>query len=318
LLIGLVSEYDVFLSELIRMVITKRPEILASSEKVDPSRVLEFSNRDEAFEYLIEREIESIMVGKNHLDQLKALSKLSGAAVDLNDEAVRNFLEICERRNLFAHTGGVVTELYMQKCKAFKINLPETIKPSVQIPFRPKYFTNAVGTLQELCIKLCHFIWCKVTPDEHKLADAAIHAACFDIIRFGDTAVARRILHYVINQTAISSKIMRLRFILLHATALKLSGDVKLAYAELDKEEWLATDLRYQILAAAIKDDKETVFNLMKKTVNSGQVTLEDFRTWPAFGPLRSNLTFQEHIRNVFGKELIVGLNLPVASAESS
>lgn len=100
LLIGLVSEYDVFLSELIRAVIEKRPQSLAGSEKVEASRLLDFSSLDEAREYLIDREIETIMVRNDHLDQLKELSRLSGATVDVEDDVVRRFLEICETTKL--------------------------------------------------------------------------------------------------------------------------------------------------------------------------------------------------------------------------
>jgi hypothetical protein len=317
LLIGLVSEYDVFLSELIRKVIVLRPQRLAGSDKVDASQVLEFSSKDDAREYLIEREVDSIMV-QNHLDQLEELSKLSGATIDVKDEAVRKFLEICERRNLFAHTGGLVSGRYIRKCNSFNIQPEEWIKPGVEIHLDRKYFADAVATVEELCIKLCHFIWHKVAPQEHELADATIHEACLDLIRVGDTGIARRILRYVTNQTKISNEVMHLRFILLYATALKLCGDIELACQELDKNKkgWAITEARYRILVAAIKDNKEAVFRLIESVAKSGQVTLENFRTWPAFGTLRSDLAFQEHIRKAFGKELIVGSNLPAASTE--
>src|SRR5262249_16298442 len=157
----------------------------------------------------------------------------------------------------------------------------------------------------ELCIKLCHFIWHKVAPREHELADATIHEACLDLIPVGDTGIARRILRYVTNETKISNEVMRLRFILLYATALKLCGDIEMACQEIDKNKkgWAITEARYRILVAAIKDNKKAVFDLIESVAKSGQVTLENFRTWPAFGTLRSDLTFQERIRKAFGKE---------------
>jgi hypothetical protein len=225
------------------------------------------------------------MVNDN-LDQLKELSRLSGATVDVQDDAVKRFLEICERRNLFAHTGGIVSNRYIKKCKFFKIELQDGIKVNSEIGLDRAYFTNAAATLHELCIKLCHFIWHKVVQEEHELADLILHNACLDLIRVGDSAIARKILQYVTNHTKISTDVMRIKFILLYATALKLSGEAGLACKELDSESWSVTEVKYRILVAAIKDDKETVFNLLDKAAKSGEVTLDDLRAWPAFGAL--------------------------------
>jgi hypothetical protein len=234
LLIGLVSEYDVFLSELIRAVISVRPQSLLNSDKIEASTLPEFADISEAREYLIEREIDSIMV-KSHLDQLKELNRISGATIDLDDVAVRTFLEICERRNLFAHTGGIVSNRYITKCKSLKIELKDEVKVGTEIRVDRSYFTAAVSTLHELCMKLCHFIWHKTVPGEHELADKTVHGACFDLIRLGDSEVAKRILAYVTRHTKISTEIWRRKLVLLYATALKLSGDFKNASDELDR-----------------------------------------------------------------------------------
>jgi hypothetical protein len=173
-----------------------------------------------------------------------------------------------------------------------------------------------VATLHELCIKLCHFIWHKVVQEEHESADLILHTACLDLIRVGDSVIARKILQYVTKHTKISTDVMRIKFILLYATALKLSGEAGLACKELDSESWSVTEVKYRILVAAIKDDKETVFNLLDKAAKSGEVTLDDLRVWPAFGTLRGDLEFQDKVHKIYGKELIVGSNLSAASSE--
>lgn len=194
--------------------------------------------------------------------------------------------------------------------------MEEGIKVNSEIPLDRKYFTDAVATLHELCIKLCHFIWHKVVPQEHELADLMIHNACLDLIRVGDSAIARRILRYVTKQTKISTDVMRIRFRLLHATSLKLSGEAGLACQELEAESWGVTEAKYRILVAAIKDDKETVFSLLEKVAKSGEVTIDDLRTWPAFGALRGDLEFQDKVHKIYGKELIVGSNLSAPAGE--
>lgn len=76
LLIGLVSEYDVFLHKLIRAGIASQEGLVA---RIDRSLSLKelagFSTIREASEFLIEREIDAILY-EDHLDQIRALNKL--------------------------------------------------------------------------------------------------------------------------------------------------------------------------------------------------------------------------------------------------
>lgn len=62
LLVTLVSRFDAFLGRLIRTMFLARPELLKSSERsLSLSNLLELGNYDSAKEFLIEKEIESVL-----------------------------------------------------------------------------------------------------------------------------------------------------------------------------------------------------------------------------------------------------------------
>jgi hypothetical protein len=74
-IIGLVSAYDVFLSNLIRCIFLVRPELLSSSERnISFKDLIEIGSVEAARERIIEKEVESVL-RDNHSQQIDWLEK---------------------------------------------------------------------------------------------------------------------------------------------------------------------------------------------------------------------------------------------------
>jgi hypothetical protein len=165
MLIGLVSEYDVFLHQLIRTGLTVQEDAVGSINRtLSLKEILTFSDIKDATNHLIEKEIDSIL-HEDHHEQLLAISKLFNIKIDTDDSCVRDFLEICERRNLFTHNAGVANHRYLTKCSQFRIPR-DKIKMGDELSVNRDYFQKAITTTQELSIKLVQFVWRKLLPKE--------------------------------------------------------------------------------------------------------------------------------------------------------
>lgn len=100
-LIGLISEYDVFLHDLIRAGLTVKSEVPGAIDRsISLNELIGFDSIKEAADSLVEKEIDSIL-HEDHREQLLAINKLFNIKITMDDLCVTNFLEICERRNLF-------------------------------------------------------------------------------------------------------------------------------------------------------------------------------------------------------------------------
>ncbi|MFH0300296.1 hypothetical protein AAFX91_24305 [Bradyrhizobium sp. 31Argb] len=135
--------------------------------------LVNFGSIDDAANFLIEKEIDSIL-HDDHRDQLVAINKLFNIKIAMEDPCVKNFLEICERRNLFTHNAGIVNERYLNKCSQFKIDT-STTKVGDELRVDQKYFQHAIATTLELSIKLLQFVWRKLAPGERETADQALN-----------------------------------------------------------------------------------------------------------------------------------------------
>lgn len=109
LLMGLVSSYDVFLSKLIRLIFITKPETLSSSERNISFRdLVSLDSVEAARELVIEKEIETV-IRKSHQEQITWLENKLGIPLTKELDVWPNFVELCERRNLFTHTDGKVS-----------------------------------------------------------------------------------------------------------------------------------------------------------------------------------------------------------------
>lgn len=313
-LIGLVGEYDVFLHDLIRAGLSAQKNAAASiNRNLTLQELLTFSNIDEATNYLIEREIDSILHDDHH-DQLLAISKLFNIKIDTGDKCVKDFLEICERRNLFTHNAGIVNSRYLGKCSQFKIESKCKLGDSLKVDH--KYFQNAIITTQELGIKLIQFVWRKLVPAEHEQADSALNQAAYELLVSDDYNLAERILDYGINHTGTKSDLLRRMMVVNYANAIKLGGDKKRAESELAKYDWSATNSAFQISVSAVRNNLKEVVSTLPHAVKSGEINEDDLRNWPVFKTMRGEKEFQDCFKNIFHKDLISAAALTNKAAD--
>jgi hypothetical protein len=121
-LIGMVSAFDTFVSQLIRAVLLRKPEILSSSEKnISFADLVNLGSIEAAREQIVEREID-ILMRSSHSDQIEWLEKKLDLDLRKNDVWPK-FVEICERRNLLTHTAGRVSTQYISVCGKHKYDV---------------------------------------------------------------------------------------------------------------------------------------------------------------------------------------------------
>lgn len=155
-LMGLVGAYDVVLQKLVKTGLKYEDKIGYGSDKSIRLKDLKgFSTIQEAVDFLTDKEVESILQ-QDHLDQLNEINKLFSVKIDTQDRCVRQFLEVCERRNLFAHNAGFVNDRYLAKCKSFGIDV-SAVKLGEHLTVEGPYYRAAVSIVDELCIKFNTF-----------------------------------------------------------------------------------------------------------------------------------------------------------------
>jgi len=87
---------------------------------------VKFASISETRDALIGREIEAV-IRSSHQEQFLWMEDKFSIKLREGLSAWPHFIEICERRNLLTHTGGIVSTKYMLTCKEFKVDVSAII-----------------------------------------------------------------------------------------------------------------------------------------------------------------------------------------------
>jgi hypothetical protein len=325
MIIGLVSAYDTFLSNLLRVIIHKHSDIVLTSEKtIRFSELAGFSSIEEARNSLIDREIEAV-IRLSHHEQFKWMESRFSIKLREKLPVWPRFVELCERRNLLTHTGGIVSADYIENCKAHKCNM-SGIEIGTKLSVDAKYFSEGVRIIYEVGTKLCHVFWRKFAKEERQEADTRLNELGFDLILGREYRLAEDLLSFGVNILKMhASDVLRRTMVVNLANAVRLQNREDEAKEILNKEDWSACDNGFQICVAAVRGDIDEVVRVMRIRGRGepGKVPLiETYRTWPVYRGMRTEEQFMTAFQEIFGEPVItpraVEVSLPPDSASVS
>ena len=302
-LMGLVSSYDAFLSNLLHLIFLTKPEMLSSSERnISFKDLVELGSIDAARNQMIEKEIETVLRQSHHA-QFDSLEAKLGIPLRKDLAIWPKFVEICERRNLFTHTDGVVSRQYLQVCTDHKVEL-NRIAVGDQLTISRKYLREALDVISELGWKLIQVVWRKLKPSEIGAAAWSLNDEAYELLCRRRFQLARTMLEFGLSFKKQGEEVVRKMMVVNLAIAVKSLGNVEEAYKILDGEDWSAASDKFKICVAAVRNDIDSVVKYIAKIAES-EVSKGDFREWPAFRSIRNDPKFITSFEQRFGEAFL-------------
>lgn len=305
-IISLVSEFDIHLSLLIRTMFYVQPETIHASDKqLSFKQLLKFNNMDAAKEYLIEKEIESVL-RESHNEHFKWLeNRLNMKSLrDFDTPAWKNFIEITERRNLFVHCDGIISNQYINVCTENSISL-SNCKVGDQLDVSEEYFDKAYYCFFEVGFKLAHTIWRKIKPEEREIADITLNNLCLQLILDEEYKLSNILLDFARSEPIIkkSSQQIKLLLLLNKAQCLKWSEDTKEYRNLLLQQDWSACCDELKLAKFVLLDEYDEAYKLMKAIGNNpGKVSAIHYQKWPVFKEFRKTEQFLKAYQEIFNE----------------
>lgn len=309
-LTSLISHYDAYFGRLIKALYVIRPELLNSSDKTIPFQQLtSFGSIEDAREYLIEKEIDTVLRG-SHTDQMRWIEKKLKIRL-IEDWAVwPKFVEVTERRNLFVHTGGIVSSQYLKVCDEHDVDFSADLfsgRPVIgsELAVSRNYFDQAYEAVFEVGFKLAHIVWRKLQPKDKAAADKNLTDITYNLISEKYYGLAIVLLDFASTQVKVfSSDEARRRLVINRVQAYKWKGYHDKAMEILNTEDWTATSDQFQLAVAALRDDFSLASKIMVRIgPENDKVSKEAYHDWPLFQKFRETDTFTESYKKVFNEE---------------
>lgn len=305
--VSFVSQYDAYLGALIRTMVLVKPELLNSSEKnMLFSELLQFESIEQARQFIIEKEVESVL-RESHLKQFKWLENKLNLTLRKDLSSFSNFIEITERRNLFVHCNGVISRQYLENCKENNVPNIENAVVGEKLKASPAYFTKCYSVLFEIGVKLGQVLWRKLQPDQIKEADAHLNNVAYQLLVKGHNKLALNLLSFA-TDTLKKHHDQEIVCILTINKALAhyLSNKKEDCKKALSKHDWSATGDKFKLAIAVLREEYDDAIEIMKSIGNKNNHINENaYREWPLFKTFRKRDDFKAAYKEIFDEDLV-------------
>lgn len=301
-IVSLVSQFDAYLGSLIRKIFLIKPELLNSSEKnLTFSKLSEYSSIEEAKEYIIEKEIETVL-RDSHSNQFKWLESKLGMTLTKDLPSWKSFIEITERRNLFVHCNGVVSSQYLSVCSKHKVEFDEIISTGQELEVDDKYFAHSYRCLYEIGVKLSQVIWRKLLPESILDADSSLNDIIYRLLQRKEYKLAINLSEFATNiLKKHSSQEFKLVFSVNKAQSYKWNSQNETCVKMMKNMDWSAMSDKFKLSKAILIDDFETAYRLMKKIgKDEDEMPKVGYQEWPLFLKIREEKDFQELFQEIY------------------
>lgn len=136
-----VEAFDYYITQMLRQVFTRRPEILRASDySIQMSEVLQCRNIDEIIQRAAEKKVQELSY-KGLSDIIKYLNSHLKLNFDEKTPHFQEALETFQARNIIVHNSCIINEVYVQRTGK------KDLKAGDLYPLTEDYFVNATGSL---------------------------------------------------------------------------------------------------------------------------------------------------------------------------
>ncbi len=290
--VTLVCQYDAIIGNLIRLVLTNKPEILNGSEKpITFKQLTEYHSMEEAKEAIITKEIETIL-RDSHDEQLKWFENKLGIKLHEDKELISKFIEITERRNLFTHNNGIVNDSYLLNCKKFGIQTEAKIGDILEVS--PTYFTEAADCIMEIGIKLIVILWRKTIDADIEQSESVTNQIAYGFISEEDYNLALKILDFCLTCfKPFKSSLNRLMIVMNKAQCLLWLKNDDQAQKLLNSQDWSLCTPQFILCKKVLERKFNEALDILKN--QDTQLNQIDLMSWPIFKEFREDQAFKDY-----------------------
>lgn len=304
-IVTLIGQYDAFLGRVLRWAFHYRPGILHRVENTSLTypELAQFSDIEEARDYIVESVSERVL-RKSHMDQIHWIKKHLNVHLREMTDIWPKFVEVTERRNLFVHTDGYISDQYLRVCERYGVTLPEDVQKDKPLNVSQEYFQEAVNTIYEVGVIVGQLVWRHILRDDIDLADQSLIDITYSLLVEENYELAIRLLTFATDKLKKhSSEEVYLIHLINKAQAYKWKGDGFTCESIISQVDWSAKSLKFKLAVSVLREEFEEASAIMRQIGPAGEMPRIAYHEWPIFKQFRLSDEFRRAYQEIFGEE---------------
>ncbi|WP_037310566.1 hypothetical protein [Ruegeria halocynthiae] len=293
---SLISEFDFLLLRFLEICAVSHPEKFVDfGEQVTLGEIKDYQTIQELVEERARKKI-SMKLRESHTDVIDWVMRTFSITSDLtghkSDQIFRDFIEVCQRRHLIAHNGGIVNELYLNNCQ--RAGLKSDALPNIgeEVKLDGSYLRKSATRVYLTGYYILQMYMQKYFRNDFDEISGNMLGTSHDFLVNGYTKICQRICEFaeksskkLDNETKLSIAVNR-ALCELHDP--KKNSDEQLAAANgvLKDYDWSVTTPVFDLALACVRRDFSRILELAVLAEKAG-VKYDEARTWAVFKEAR-------------------------------
>ena len=297
-------EFDAFMGSLLKTIYQRNAELLKGiSREISMTDLMEYGDLDAVKRAMLDKEIETFR-RDSYVEQFAQLEKKFGLTLRKFPEWGA-FVELSQRRNIFTHNDGMVSDQYLAVCEreGWKFNDRPALGDTLGVDFA--YFGNALRVMSKVGFMLCHTLWSKVFPKEHPAIHQSLNNNLYCCLEEKRWQVAAELGDFALTEPMrknVSEIDYRIRVINV-AIALKFSEQEEPARKLLGTLDWSASYRDFKLALYVLEDQFDEAVSLMLSIGKSGEILQQhSYHTWPLFHKFRERPEFYATYEKIYSE----------------
>lgn len=286
-LVSIVSVLDTLTARLFEFYFSKNPSQLSiENQSLTFSELKEIEDVSQAERYLVNREVELLLIQKGFRERLKILKDVLGIDLPQKTEIISELSKLIKIRNLIVHNEGKADANFVKLYGIEGVKVGDSIKVSKEYLVESLYLVYFFGSflLQEAQLK---FSTDKIKSDEFIINDV-VHR----LVKKCNYTYIGQIYTYVKEKPL--DQINQKMAIVNYCIGLKKKGiEISKIKVILDKEDWSAVPHDFLMSIAALKDDDVNFYKYLELSIKNKIVGKSELEEWEIFSFYRKKTKFK-------------------------
>lgn len=295
---ALMSEYEAFLASVLRLAGESFPNaFISDTDVISVGELAEFDSIEQARTDLVAQKIDDLLHSSSHVKVLAAISEKFNVTLTKGNPLISEFTEICQRRHLLTHAGGVVNKRYLKICSEAGCDMNALPKLGERVYVNSKYIRKATAQVFQVGFFTLHILWQKLHRNDYEKSSQAILTASHDFLENNLTKMTRRLVDFGLNGP--TSPPARHQAYLTVNKALSFLYDPTMDEEDisrnveetLSKRDWTILSPTLELALACIRRDFQNLEKLAEAAALDG-VDYFNANTWAVFREVRDRPEF--------------------------
>ncbi len=286
-LISLVSIVEWYTSEILHIFARNQPQIFDHTEKeITLQELVSFKSIEEAKSYYIEAKVESVLRG-SIADWLKFLSSRVHLSMTYVQDLQQELEEVCNRRNLLVHNGGVVNKIYLSKTKNTNLNEGE------EVHVTRDYLDRSVALFESIFILIAAEWWKRVAGDDESRSELLTEIS-LEAINEERYQTGEWLSKFVMYDKGLSEK-SRLIGQVNYWQARKWTGQFEEVKTEIERFDVSAKEPIFLTVKNVLLGKLDEAFKEIDILIERQELSIDSLHEWPIFREVRLDERFKKY-----------------------